>query len=155
MVVGPLSLSRARLLAQLLVDEGLRLKPYRDTVGKLSIGIGRNLDDTGISEGEAHALCENDLDRAEALLDRQIPWWRGLDAVRQEVLLNMAFNMGWGNGRKGLSSFRNTLASIKAGLWINAARGMRASRWAKQVGDRASRLASAMEHGTFDLKETD
>lgn len=136
---------RDRLIRHLIRDEGLRLKPYKDTVGKTTIGIGRNLDDVGISEGEARALLENDIDRAEDDLDRSLPWWRGLDGVRQEVLVNMAFNLGIG----GLLGFKNTLASVKAGLWVNAARGMRASRWARQVGKRAERLASAMESGEF------
>jgi len=141
---------RDRLIRHLIRDEGLRLKPYKDTVGKTSIGVGRNLDDTGISEGEAMALLENDLDRAEALLDRKAPWWRGLDSVRQEIMVNLVFNMGWGDGTRGLSSFKNTLASIKAGLWVNAARGLRASKWARQVGARAERLSSAMETGVFN-----
>jgi len=137
---------RDRLIRHLVRDEGLRLKPYRDTVGKLTIGVGRNLDDVGISEGEAIAMLENDIDRAEGGLDRNLPWWRGLDAVRQEVLVNMTFNLGI----NGLLGFKNTLASIKAGLWKNAARGMLASKWCRQVGARAERLARAMEEGTFD-----
>ena len=138
-------MSRDRLLRHLERDEGLRLKPYTDTVGKLTIGIGRNLTDVGISEGEARALLENDIDRAEANLDRALPWWRGLDAVRQEIMVNLTFNLGIG----GLLTFKNTLAAIKAGLWANAARGLRASKWARQVGARAERLASAMETGKF------
>ena len=137
---------RDRLIRHLIRDEGLRLKPYVDTVGKVTIGIGRNLTDNGISEGEAYAFLENDLDKVEEALDRSLPWWRGLDAVRQEVLQNMAFNLGIG----GLLGFKNTLAAVRAGLWTNAARGMRASKWARQVGARAGRLASAMETGVFD-----
>ena len=136
---------RDRLIRHLIRDEGLRLKPYVDTVGRTTIGIGRNLTDVGISEGEAYAFLENDLDKVEEALDRSLPWWRGLDAVRQEVLQNMAFNLGI----NGLLGFKNTLAAVKAGLWANAARGMRASRWAKQVGARAERLAAAMETGEF------
>lgn len=138
-------MSRDRLIRHLERDEGIRLKPYTDTVGKLTIGIGRNLTDVGISQGEARALLENDLDRVETDLDRSLPWWRGLDAVRQEVLANMTFNLGI----NGLLGFKNTLAAVKAGLWANAARGMRASKWARQVGARAERLASAMETGKF------
>ena len=139
------AVSRDRLIRHLERDEGIRLKPYTDTVGKLTIGIGRNLTDVGISQGEARALLENDLDRVETDLDRSLPWWRGLDAVRQEVLANMTFNLGI----NGLLGFKNTLAAVKAGLWANAARGMRASKWARQVGARAERLASAMETGKF------
>ena len=51
--------------AQLKVDEGVKLKPYKDTVGKLTIGCGRNLDDIGISYTEVDYLLENDLNMAE------------------------------------------------------------------------------------------
>ncbi len=137
---------RDRLIRHLIRDEGLRLKPYKDTVGKLSIGIGRNLDDVGISEGEAIAMLENDIDRAEEGLDRNLPWWRGLDGVRQEVLVNLTFNLGI----TGLLGFKNTLAAMRDGLWSSAASRMLASKWARQVGKRAERLAKAMETGSFD-----
>ncbi len=42
-----------RIKAQLVRHEGLKLKPYRCTAGKLTIGIGRNLDNCGIS----HVIC--------------------------------------------------------------------------------------------------
>lgn len=61
---------RDDIILDLKLDEGLRLKPYRDTVGKLTIGIGRNLDDVGISEAEAEYLLSNDLDRTISDLDK-------------------------------------------------------------------------------------
>ena len=54
-----------RIKAQLVRHEGLRLKPYRCTAGKLTIGIGRNLDDCGISQTEAYLLLENDIRNCE------------------------------------------------------------------------------------------
>lgn len=140
---------RDRLIRALIRDEGMKLHAYQDTLGYWTIGVGRLIDRRrggGITEGEAIALLENDIDRTEEALDRSLPWWRRLDAVRQEVMVNMAFNLGI----NGLLGFKNTLASIKAGLWVNAARGMRASRWARQTGQRAERLAVAMEKGQFD-----
>jgi lysozyme len=82
---------------------------------------------------------------AEAIadLDRNIPWWRQLNDARQDVLVSMAFNMGWPT----LSTFRNTLAAIKAGDYERAAVGMLASKWASQVKGRASRLAAQMRTG--------
>ncbi|SIT68805.1 MULTISPECIES: lysozyme [Burkholderiaceae] len=82
------------LLAELSRDEGRRLKPYLDTVGKTTIGVGRNLTDVGIAESECDLLLENDVMRSVVWLDRHLPWWRSLDAVRQRVLINMAFNLG-------------------------------------------------------------
>lgn len=122
---------REALKSELVRDEGLRLKAYRCTAGKQTIGVGRNLDDVGILPHErerlgitttgciargitreiAMALLDSDIDRFEADLDRDLPWWRRLDPVRQRVLLNMAFNLGL----RGLLGFRNTLRAIQAG----------------------------------------
>lgn len=128
---------------QLTIDEGYRGKPYRDTVGKLTIGIGRNLDDVGITRAEADYLLGNDIATAEAGLLNAYPWVAGLDGVRQQVLVNMALNMGMAT----LSTFKATLAAVEAGDWSGAAAGMRASKWAGQVGARAQRLAKMMETG--------
>lgn len=129
--------------SELIRDEGMRLKPYRDTVGKLTIGVGRNLDDVGITQTEAAHLLDSDIRRTAEELDRSLPWWRSLDEVRQRVLLNMAFNMGV----TGLRGFKNTLAAVQAGKYEDAAAGMLASKWAQQVGQRAQRLADMMIKG--------
>jgi len=133
-----------RIKDQLVRHEGLRLKPYRCTAGKLTIGIGRNLDDCGISQTEAYVLLENDIQNCEKQLLDEIPEiYNSLDEVRKSVLLNMCFNMGI----KGLLSFKNTLAFIAAGDWERAANGMLASKWAKQVGRRAIELSELMRKG--------
>ena len=133
-----------RIKAQLVIHEGLRLKPYRCTAGKLTIGIGRNLDDRGISQKEAYAMLERDiLDFEQQLLDEIPDVYTGLDEVRQSVLLNMCFNLGL----KGLLEFKNTLAFVAAEDWERAANGMLASKWAKQVGMRAIELSELMRKG--------
>ena len=138
----------ARLIEQLRLHEGERRKPYRDTVGKLTIGIGRNLDDTGLRRDEIEYLLANDITDARADLDRYLPWWRGLDPVRQRVLIDMAFNMGMGApNRGGLLSFVNTLSEIRRGNYGIAADMMLASKWSAQVGRRAVRLATMMRTG--------
>lgn len=131
------------MVSELRRDEGERLKPYRCTAGKLTIGIGRNLDDVGISKDEAALMLNNDIDQVMRQLDRELPWWRSLDEVRQRVLVNMGFNLGV----PGLLAFKNTLAAVQAGRYADAANGMLASRWAKQVGPRAARLAKMMQEG--------
>ena len=88
-------------------------------------------------------LLAFDIERFGAQLDRAIPWWRGLDDVRQRVLLNMAFNLGTAK----LMEFTNTLGNIRAGRWEAAAEGMLKSKWAGQVGARAVRLAKMMKTG--------
>ena len=133
-----------RIKAQLVRHEGLRLKPYRCTAGKLTIGIGRNLDDRGISQKEAYAMLERDILDCEQWLNDEIPEiYNNLDEVRQSVLLNMCFNLGI----SGLLGFKNTLAFVKAGDWERAANGMLASKWAKQVGRRAIELSELMRKG--------
>ena len=133
-----------RIKAQLVRHEGLRLKPYRCTAGKLTIGIGRNLDDRGISQKEAYAMLERDIQDCEQWLIDEIPEvYNKLDEVRQSVLLNMCFNLGI----KGLLEFKNTLSFIGAGDWERAANNMLASKWAKQVGMRAIQLSEMMRKG--------
>lgn len=139
---------REDLIAQLERHESLKLKPYRDSVGKLTIGIGRNLDDVGISVKESHFLCDNDLDeRVFPALDRSLPWWRTLSAARQQVLANMCFNLGIGR----LLGFKNTLALIQAGKFAEASVEMLKSKWAIQVGkepgERAYELSEMMRDG--------
>jgi lysozyme len=130
--------NRQRLAAQLLEDEGLRLKPYRCTAGRLTIGVGRNLDDRGLTRAEALTLLDNDIADFWARLLAALPWLAEAPEPVQEALLNMAFNLGV----EGLLDFRQTLALIRTGDYAGAAQAMLASRWAGQVGQRAARLAA-------------
>lgn len=137
--------SRDLLIAELKRDEGWKNKPYVDSVGKVSIGVGRNLTDRGVSDGEISDMLQNDISDAALQLCLHLPWWETLDDVRQRVLLNLCFNVGIGT----LLTFAPTLALIQSGNYSEAARHMRASLWAKQVGQRAERLATAMETGVM------
>jgi len=133
-----------RIKEQLVRHEGLRLKPYRCTAGRLTIGIGRNLDDCGITQSEAYVMLINDIMNCEKQLQSKIPdIYNGLDEVRKSVLLNMCFNLGI----NGLLCFKNTLAFVKAGDWERAANNMLVSKWAKQVGRRAIELSELMRKG--------
>lgn len=133
------------LAEQLIRDEGIRLFPYRDTMGKLTIGVGRNLDDVGITIAEARYLLDNDIVRAAAAVLARVPMSHRVDDIRRAVLVNMAFNMGI----KGLMGFTKMLAAVEAGDWDTAAQEMRNSKWATQVGDRAERLAVQMQTGVM------
>jgi len=139
---------RALLRNDLRRDEGEVLHAYQDSLGYWTIGVGRLIDKRKggkISIGESAILLDNDIDDVEDLLDMYLPWWRSLDAARQGALANMAFNLGVGpsaeNPEGKLLTFKNTLASLQAGNYEAAARGMMQSRWASQVGARATRLA--------------
>lgn len=132
-----------QLQADLIRDEGLRLRPYHDSVGKLTIGVGRNLDDRGISHVEAQYLLRNDIAIVQAELDLQLPWWRYLTEGRQRALANMAFNLGLPT----LLQFRRMLGAIQRGNYDEAAREALDSRWARQVGERSQRIAEMIRDG--------
>ena len=130
---------------QLKGHEGFRSKPYRDTVGKLTIGYGRNLDDVGITRAEGGMLLDNDV--AKALVEvKNIPCFHLLSEARQACLLNMAFNMGIG----GLLKFKNMLAAMDRGDFEAAAHSMLSSLWFTQIGThRAEGLVKQMRTGVF------
>ena len=141
-------MNRDQLQEDLILDEGIRLKPYRCTAGKLTIGIGRNLDDVGISRAETMALLAADIARAEQGLDSYAPWWRSLPEPAARGLVNMAFNLGAG----GLAGFRGMLAALRAGDYALAAAEALDSKWAKQVGDRAVRIAALFRSAAGESK---
>lgn len=137
--------TRKRLRAQLIVDEDLRLMPYTDSVGKLTIGVGRNLTDNGIRESEALFLLDHDIDEAERGLLTRYPWTADLDPVRFACLCNMRFNLG----ATRFAGFVNMLQHAAVGEYDKAAEHMLASKWASQVGSRATRLARMMRTGDW------
>ena len=131
------------LVADLRRDEGVAYKPYRDTEGILTIGVGRNLEDRGISDDEMDFLLANDLKWVVVDLDRGAPWWREMTTNRQRALANMVFNLGWPR----LSGFKKMLAALEAGDYDEAANQALDSRWAIQVGARAERIAELFRSG--------
>lgn len=133
-----------RLIAMLQRHEGLRLKPYKCTAGKLSIGYGRNLDDMGISEVEAMVLLRHDIEQCYQELN-VFSWFADLDQVRQEALVDMLFNLGLPT----FLEFKKTLKFVAEGKYSQAAEEMLRSRWANQVGDRAKELAYMMDTGCY------
>jgi len=135
-------MNRPLLIRQLIEDEGMVLKPYTCTAGKLTIGVGINLDD-GITKEEALWLLNNRIDMAVAELDKAIPWWRRLSEGRQRALLNMAYNMGVPR----LLGFKKMLAHLQNGENKQAAFEAMNSLWAKQVKGRADRIKKLIEEG--------
>ena len=138
-----MSINRARLERQLRIDEGERLKPYRCTGGKLTIGVGRNLDDRGITAAESALMLDTDIRNCLADLAFFLPWYRQLDGARQEALVNMCFNLGIGR----LRGFKNMLDALQSGDWQKAHAEALNSRWARQVGQRANRIANIFLNG--------
>ena len=125
------------LVAELIRDEDLRLKPYADSVGKMTIGVGRNLDDKGITREEALYLLDNDIDECVADL-ADFPWFPKLPENPQRAVLNLRFNLG----PKRFRRWAPTLAYVERGDLAGAERQFRTNRtYFKQVGQRAERLA--------------
>ena len=132
-----------RLIAQLRKHEGVEYKPYTDTVGKLTIGVGRNLDDRGLSEDEIDYLLQNDIRIVEEELTQWWSHWQSLNQTRQLVVADMMFNMG----RPRLSQFKLFLRALEASDYETAAVEMLDSKWAEQVKGRATTLAEMMSTG--------
>lgn len=139
------------IIDQLRRDEGLRLKPYRDSRGVFTCGYGHNLDAhresimAPVSQVQADQWLVQDVHAAIGSVLDKLPWTVKMDEARRGVLVNMAFNMGIG----ALLGFSNTLRFVESGDYEAAATEMLKSDWAKQVGDRAVRLAEQMRSGQW------
>jgi lysozyme len=144
------------LAADIKTDEGLRTTAYQDGGGVWTIGYGHT---AGVKPGqtitpdEALTLLAGDLNAVQLALDKQMPWWRELNDPRQDVVVNMSFNLGVG----GVLRFTDTIADVEAALralgaaqgedYAKAASDMLQSKWAREVGLRAVRLAAQMREG--------
>lgn len=132
-----------KLRENLKMDEGWRAKPYHCSAGKTTIGYGRNLTDNGISKAEGEMFLSADIARVVIEIEQLGPWFRGLNEVRQRVLANMCFNLGYPK----LLLFRKMLAACSVGDWEKAADEMVDSDWYRQVKSRGPRLVAMMRTG--------
>lgn len=139
-------MNRARLIKQLEVDEGRRRRIYLDSVGKWSGGVGRNLTDRGFRDDEIDLMLSNDIDEAISIARAVVPIFDKLDDVRQEVVTNMALNLG----QTRLGGFKQFIGALMRFDFQRATTEMMDSKWYEQVGDRGKRLAYAMREGRFE-----
>jgi len=158
--------NQSHFLDKLVEHEGMVLTVYQDTLGIDTIGIGRNLKDRGISkeeldymdipnmdvvyehgitEADARYLALNDIKIVENELCKVHKCVEDLDAVRQLILMDMAFNMGVPR----LCKFKKMWSAIEEQRFDIASMEMMDSRWARQVGRRAVILSDAMKSGEF------
>lgn len=137
-------LNKEKLVQRLVDKEGEKLKPYRCTAGKISIGVGRNLEDRGISKEESRYLLNNDIEWALSECEQQ-SWWDVVknDDVRSRVMVEMCFNMGINR----LKGFKKALKALVDKDYQECAAQMIDSKWAVQVGKRADELAIMMISG--------
>jgi lysozyme len=127
----------AALRQQLIVHEGLRLMPYEDGAGKLTIGVGHNLTDRGITHAQAMALLDDDIADTVSSVFAAFPWTATIPAAPMRVLLDVAFNAG----TRGLGKFVKLLAAVEAGDYQTAAAEVVNSHLAPA---RAQRLAALL-----------
>jgi lysozyme len=92
---------------------------------------------------EARYLLGNDIGRVCCELDQAFPWWRQLSDRRQRALANMAFNLG----AQRLRGFAKMIKALASAQYDEAARQALESKWARQVGARAERIAAMIREG--------
>ena len=133
------------LIDTLVRHEGLRRLAYEDSVGVLTIGVGRNIEVVCLSDDEIYYLLKNDIRRCETELDNSFRWYKGLDQVRQEAMINLCFNLGITRLRK----FKLALRAMEAKDYEDAADEFLDSLWATQVGQRAVEVAEMIRTGNY------
>ncbi len=147
---------------RLVAHEGLRLQPYFCSKKKLTIGVGRCLETNpltaeeekvvgdwrhGITKCSAMYLLRNDIKRIYKSLKNELSFFANLDSERQYALIDMAFNLGvW-----GLLRFKKMLKAIEKGDFNTASKECLASKYATDVGIRATRIANTIATGEFHL----
>jgi len=141
-----------RLMRQLELDEGRKLKVYQDTENLLTVGVGHLIKPTdppeirNLKEGDyitAEQMEELfNADLAIAISDFRVIFsnWETFPAEAQEILINMLFNLG----RDRFLKFKKMIAAVYEQKWDVAAHEMEDSKWYYQVGNRAKRLAARM-----------
>lgn len=146
--------------ARLCLHEGIKLEPYKCPKGHWTIGVGRNLETNpitpeeekvignwrhGITKDAAFYLLGKDIRRVMAECQKKIPFWKYLDAERKYALLDMAFNLGINR----LLRFKKMLSEMAIGNYRGAAKECLNSKYARDVGKRAERIAKTIETGEF------
>ena len=131
-----------KLKAMLRIHEGVRSRPYHDTIGRITVGVGRNLDDKPLKPQEIEFMLNGDV--ADAMADcNKFAWYSALSDNRQLAVADMMFNLG----AEKFEKFTNMIDAIQSGDYDRAADEMLHSRWAWQVGQRAKDLADMMRAG--------
>ncbi len=141
------SATRERVVADLIVDEGVVLHAYQDHLGYWTLGVGHLIDKRkggGITYTQAMMLLEHDIESYWSESLTRWPWMNDLDPVRQACLCQLAFNLGI----DGLAKFAPTLEAIRLGDYESAVRRLKASLWYRQVAtSRSDRIMKMLREG--------
>lgn len=144
-----------QLIRQLRYEEGVRLKVYRCSEGKRTIGIGRNLDANPefegniipdeITEDVAEAILLHDILQAEKHVAAA---WHGFELLtgpRRDAVIQMVFQLGL-DGFLGFKKLRQHLLKCE---WVQAKAAALDSKWARQTPERAKRVANQFLTGEY------
>lgn len=137
----------SQLEKQLNHHEGRRNKVYKCSAGFLTIGVGRNLEDRGLSEEEITYLLKNDIKSEVTTLTRKLPFFKSLNEARQDAFINLSFNMGINR----LLGFKKTIALAAQGKWNECADELLDSKWARSdVAEwRSSEISEQIRTGRY------
>ena len=130
-------MDKENLRKTLIADEGLKLSLYKCTSGKNTIGVGRNLDDRGISEETAMQMLDEDIDLVMHEVSQSINFFHDLPDIVQQALCNLVFNMGISR----FLAFKKTLVHLRNQEWDKAADELLDSKYATQLPNRSKRVA--------------
>jgi lysozyme len=138
-----------KLLEMLKRHEGVRSKVYLCSAGYETIGVGRNISESGIglSDDEVDYLLENDIERVIKELSTEYPWFNSLDDVRKDAMIDISFNLG----ATRLRGFKRALAAMEVADYKLAAKEFLDSKWSRDVKGRSHELASMIETGEYLL----
>ena len=136
-----------KLLEMLKRHEGVKSQVYLCSAGYETIGVGRNISNTGMGlfDDEVDYLLENDIARVIKELSSEYPWFTDLDDVRKDAIIDISFNLG----ATRLRGFKNALSAMESADYTLAAKEFLDSKWSRDVKGRSHELASMIETGKY------
>jgi lysozyme len=136
-----------QLLEMLKRHEGVRSKVYLCSAGYETIGVGRNISESGmgLSDDEVDYLLQNDIERVIKELSTEYRWFNSLDDVRKDAMIDISFNLG----ATRLRGFKRALAAMEVADYKMAAKEFLDSKWSRDVKGRATELCYMIEMGSY------
>jgi len=136
-----------KLLEMLKRHEGVESHVYRCSAGYETIGVGRNISKSGLglSDDEVDYLLENDIVRVIKELSLEYPWFKNLDDVRKDAIIDIGFNLG----ATRLRGFKRALAAMEVADYKTASLEFLDSKWSRDVKGRSTELAYMIEMGEY------
>jgi lysozyme len=133
------------LQQRIMRHEGFVAFPKIDVAPMYVIGYGHDITETeakgmyanGISQSDAQTLLASDIAKCKQEVKNDLPWSQGLSGLKQEILEEMAFQIGI----EGLLEFKNMLACAQKGDDAGVAENMLASDWHDETPERCEELA--------------